>query len=64
MLFLNNQKKQCQNFPKEKQKYCNDIKMVEYCKINVKLSDTQLKNLKTAVKKKTGRRFTRTVFKL
>ena len=26
--------------------------MVEYSKVNVKLSDTQLKNLKTAVKKK------------
>ena len=28
--------------------------MVEYSKVNVKLSDTQLKKLKTAVKKKTG----------
>ena len=28
--------------------------MVEYSKVNVKLSDTQLKNLKTAVKDKTG----------
>ena len=28
--------------------------MVEYSKINVKLSDTQLKNLKNAVKDKTG----------
>ena len=28
--------------------------MVEYSKVNVKLSDTQLKNLKTAVKNKTG----------
>ena len=28
--------------------------MVEYSKLNVKLSDTQLKNLKTAVKNKTG----------
>ena len=28
--------------------------MVEYNKVNVKLSDTQLKNLKTAVKNKTG----------
>ena len=28
--------------------------MVEYSKINVKLSDTQLKKLKTAVKDKTG----------
>ena len=29
--------------------------MVEYNKVNVKLSDTQLKKLKTAVKNKTGR---------
>ena len=28
--------------------------MVEYSKVNVKLSDTQLKKLKTAVKKRTG----------
>ena len=28
--------------------------MVEYRKVNVKLSDTQLKKLKTAVKNKTG----------
>ena len=28
--------------------------MVEYNKVNVKLSNTQLKNLKTAVKNKTG----------
>ena len=28
--------------------------MVEYCKVNVKLSDTQLKKLQTAVKGKTG----------
>ena len=28
--------------------------MVEYNKVNVKLSDTQLKKLKTAAKKKTG----------
>ena len=28
--------------------------MVEYCKVTVKLSDRQLKNLKTAVKNKTG----------
>ena len=28
--------------------------MVEYCKVNVKLSDTQLKKLKTAVKNKAG----------
>ena len=28
--------------------------MVEYNKVNVKLSDTQLKKIKTAVKNKTG----------
>ena len=28
--------------------------MVKYSKVNVKLSDTQLKKLKTAVKNKTG----------
>ena len=28
--------------------------MIEYNKVNVKLSDTQLKKLKTAVKNKTG----------
>ena len=28
--------------------------MVEYSKVNVKLSDTQLKKLKTAVRNKTG----------
>ena len=28
--------------------------MIEYSKVNVKLSDTQLKKLKTAVKEKTG----------
>ena len=28
--------------------------MVEYGKVNVKLTDTQLRNLKTAIKNKTG----------
>ena len=28
--------------------------MVEYSKVNVKLTDTQLKKLKTAIKNKTG----------
>ena len=31
--------------------------MVEYSKVNVKLSDNQLKKLKTAVKKKTRNNF-------
>ena len=31
--------------------------MVEYSKVNVKLSDTRLKKLKTAVKNKTGTTF-------
>ena len=30
------------------------LKMVEYSKVNVKLTDTQLKKLKTAIKNKTG----------
>ena len=37
--------------------------MVEYSKVNVKLSDTQLKKLKTAVKDKTGTTL-RTSFKM
>ena len=28
--------------------------MVEYCKVNVKLTDTQLKKVKTTVKNKAG----------
>ena len=31
--------------------------MVEYSKVNVKLSEVQLKKLKTAAKKKTGTEF-------
>ena len=53
-LFLNNQEKQSQNFPKEQQKCCNYILMVEYTKANLKLTDMQLEKLKTAVKNKTG----------
>ena len=30
------------------------VKMVEYSKVNVKLTDKQLKKLKTAIKNKTG----------
>ena len=30
------------------------VKMVKYSKVNVKLTDTQLKKLKTAIKNKTG----------
>ena len=37
--------------------------MVEYSKVNVKLSDTQLKKLKTAVKDKTGTNL-RMIFKM
>ena len=51
---MKNQKKQYENFQKEQQKFCNYHKMVEYNKVNVKLSDTQLNKLKTAVKNKTG----------
>ena len=36
--------------------------MVEYSKVNVKLSDTQLKKLKTAAKDKTGMRMSLKVF--
>ena len=36
--------------------------MVEYSKVNVKLSDTQLKKLKTAVKKKTALRMSLKMF--
>ena len=39
---------------KEQQKCCKYTQMVEYGKVNVKLADTQLKKLKTAVKDKTG----------
>ena len=39
---------------KEQQKYCSCKNMVEYSKVNVKLSDTQLKKLKTTAKNKTG----------
>ena len=46
--------KQCWSFPKEQQKCYNNILMIEYSKINVKLSDPQLKKLKTAVKDKRG----------
>ena len=35
--------------------------MVEYSKVNVKLTDTQLKKLKTAVKNKTGITLTMTL---
>ena len=37
--------------------------MVEYSKVNVKLSDTQLKKIKTAVKNKTGTAL-RIIFKM
>ena len=37
--------------------------MIEYSKVNVKLTDTQLKKLKTAVKNKTGTTL-RTNFKI
>ena len=36
--------------------------MVEYSKANVKLSDTQLKKLKTAVKNKTGNCLMETIY--
>ena len=41
-------------FSKGRTKVLWIIQMVEYSKVNVKLSDKQLKKLKTAVKNKTG----------
>ena len=38
----------------EQQKFCENIKMVEYNKVNVKSSDSQLNKLKSAAKKQTG----------
>ena len=52
---MNNQKKQYYNLQKEQQKFCNFTQMVEYGKINIKLSNTRLKKQKTAVKDKTGK---------
>ena len=43
------------SFTKEQQKCCNNMQMVEYNNINVKLSDSQLNELKGAVKNKQGR---------
>ena len=50
---MKNQKKQYWNVTKEQQKFCENIKMLEYNKVNVKLSDSQLNKLKTAVKNQT-----------
>ena len=52
--FLSNQKKQPYNSLKEQQKYCNYIQMAEYTKVNVKLTNEQLKKLKTAVRNNAG----------
>ena len=41
-------------FSKGTTKVLSLVQMVKYSKVNVKLSDTQLKKLKTAVKNKTG----------
>ena len=49
---MKSQKKQYYNALKEQQKCCKYIYMVKYSKVNVKLSDTQLKIQKNAVKKK------------
>ena len=51
---MKTQKKPYYNFIKEQQKFCENIQMVEYNKVNVKLSDSQLNKLKTAVKIQTG----------
>ena len=50
---MKNQKKHNRNFTKEQQSFVN-IQMVEYNKVNVKLSDSQLNKLQSAVKNKTG----------
>ena len=50
---MKNQKKHNWNFTKEQQSFVN-IQMVEYNKVNVKLSDSQLNKLQSAVKNKTG----------
>ena len=50
---MKNQKKQYWNVTKEQQKFCENIKMLAYNKVNVKLSDSQLNKLKTAVKNQT-----------
>ena len=47
---MSNQKKQPYNSLKEQQKYYNYIQMAEYTKVNVKLTNEQLKKLKTAVR--------------
>ena len=49
--FYKNEKKRCQNFTKEQQKFCEQYKWLNT--VNVKLSDTQLKKLETAAKNKT-----------
>ena len=51
---MKNKKKQSYNFTKRQQKVLWLVQMVEYSKLNVKLWDTQLKKLKTAVKEKAG----------
>ena len=51
---MKNQKKQSSNFTKEQQKFRENISVVEYSEINVKLSNRQLNELKNAVKNQTG----------
>ena len=41
-------------FYKGTQKFCENIQMFEYNKVKVKLSNSQLNKLKTAVKNQTG----------
>ena len=50
---MKNQKKHNWNFTKEQQSFVN-IQMVEYNKVNVKLSDSQLNKLQSALKNQTG----------
>ena len=51
---MNNKKKQSYGSLKDQQKYCNYIQMAEYNKVNVEVTDTHLKKLKTSVKNNAG----------
>ena len=53
IIFLNNQTINIRIFKRNNKSSVINVKMVEYNKVNVRLSDTQLKKLKNAVKNKT-----------
>ena len=46
--------KQYCNFTMEQQKFCENISVVECNKVNVKISDSQLNNVNSAVQNHTG----------